>query len=228
MKVDFTEMVAHELTSPIAAIRALAGMLATGRLDDESQARIVTAIQTETASLDVLVADVRTAAQVERQEFSVDPHPLPVDILLHDAAMFAKALPGQHQVSVDTTVSIPVVADRERIGQVLRNLLSNAVKYSPDGTPIEVGVIANGTCVRIEVTDHGRGIHPDDLSRIFQKYGRGRDETNQRLPGVGLGLYLSQRIVRAHGSELSVQSVPGEGSVFVFELEMADDPRAGR
>jgi signal transduction histidine kinase len=113
-----------------------------------------------------------------------------------------------------------VLADPERIGQVLRNLLSNAAKYSPKGTPIELRVIGKEGRVRVEIADQGRGIHPDDVPRIFEKFGRGNDREKHKTPGVGLGLYLSQRIVRRHGSELTVQTRVGEGSVFGFELRV--------
>jgi signal transduction histidine kinase len=113
-----------------------------------------------------------------------------------------------------------VLADPERIGQVLRNLLSNAAKYSPEGTPIELRVIGKEGRVRVEIADQGQGIHPDDVPRIFEKFGRGSDREKHRTPGVGLGLYLSQRIVRRHGSELTVQTRVGEGSVFGFELRV--------
>ena len=73
--------------------------------------------------------------------------------------------------------------------------------------------------VRIEVADHGCGVHPDDAERIFEKFGRGRDQPGQKAYGVGLGLYLSRRILQAHGSELTLNSTPGTGSVFGFELE---------
>ena len=114
-----------------------------------------------------------------------------------------------------------MLADPERIGQVLRNLLSNAAKYSPEGTPIELRVIGKKGRVRLEVADRGPGIHPEDVTRIFEKFGRGRDREGRKMPGVGLGLYLSQRIVRGHGSELTVRTRPGGGSVFGFDLEVA-------
>jgi signal transduction histidine kinase len=102
---------------------------------------------------------------------------------------------------------------------VLRNLLSNAAKYSPDGAPVEMRALRDERFVRIEVADHGSGIHPDDMRRIFEKFGRGRDEEGHEVQGVGLGLYLSRGILRSHGSELEARSTPGEGSVFSFELE---------
>jgi len=111
-----------------------------------------------------------------------------------------------------------VLADPERIGQVLRNLLSNAAKYSPEGTPIELRVIGKQGRVRLEVA--GRGPGRTSRRSYSRRLGgcRGRDREGHKIPGVGLGLYLSRRIVRGHGSELTVQERPGGGSVFAFEL----------
>jgi signal transduction histidine kinase len=99
--------------------------------------------------------------------------------------------------------------------------LSNAAKYSPDGAPIELRSLPGETPgrLRVEVSDHGRGVHPDDVDRIFEKFGRGRDLSGRQAYGVGLGRYLTRRIVRAHGSDLTLRSVPGGGSAFSFELE---------
>jgi two-component system phosphate regulon sensor histidine kinase PhoR len=69
------------------------------------------------------------------------------------------------------------------------------------------------------VADHGVGVHPDDVNRIFEKFGRGRDRAGRKVSGVGLGLYLSRRILQAHGSDLTLDPAPGGGSVFGFELE---------
>lgn len=219
LKADFTTMVAHELGSPLAAIRGLACMLATGELGREEQARTVAAIQAEAAMLTSLVADVQAIATIEHDEFAVRPRPVPLEALLADASAFARALPGGHPLHLELMAGGLVLADPERIGQVLRNLLTNAAKYSPEGAPIELRAGAAGRRVRIEVIDHGCGIHPDDLPHIFEKFGRGRDGRGRRAPGLGLGLYLSRRIVQAHGSELRVRSAPGQGSTFSFELE---------
>ena len=94
------------------------------------------------------------------------------------------------------------------------------------GSPVRVRAVpadsANGVGrVRIEVVDHGWGVRPEDRERIFEKFRRARDGA-EKADGAGLGLYLSRRIVRAHGSELTVEPKSGEGSVFAFELEEAD------
>ncbi len=219
-KADFTAMVAHELGSPIAAIRGYADMLATGELDPDLQRQVLGAIQTETDMLNALVADVRTIATVERADFAVYPCPVQLALLLTDAGAFAKTLPGDHPLLPVPATDLRVRADPERIGQVLRNLLSNAAKYSPAGTPIELRVVPAATRVQVEVADHGFGIPPEDLTRIFEKFERGREERGRRIAGHGLGLYLSRRIVQAHGGDLTACSILGKGSVFGFDLEV--------
>lgn len=218
LKADFTAMVAHELASPLSAIRIFADLLAAGENPPEQQAQMIAAIQNEVHVLTSLVADVRTSAAIERDDFAVRRRPVTVKDLLRPMVSFVETLPGAHPVEI-TLVDAIVLADMERIGQVLRNLLSNAANYSLDGTPIELRALVVGSRVRIEVTDHGLGIHPQDLQRIFEKFGRGRDQTGRRVPGVGLGLYLSRRIIQLHGTDLEVRSTPGAGSTFAFELE---------
>lgn len=222
MKADFTAMVAHELHNPLTAIRGLTSMLATGELGHEGQVATLAAIRSEVAALTALVSDVRAAATVERDGFAMKLRSVPLNVLLADAATFAKTLPGNHAVTSKIEADCTVQADPERIGQVLRNLLSNAGKYSPPSTPIEIRATHRADRVRIEVADQGYGIHPDDLARIFEKFGRGRDQFDRRIAGVGLGLYLSRRIVQEHGSDITVHSARGVGSVFGFELEVAE------
>ena len=220
LKADFTAMVAHELTSPLAAIRTLVAMLATGELPLEEQSQALETIAAQTDVLQALVADLESAATAERDDFAVRLHPVPITELLIEAAAFNRTLAGEHPMTTLITTADRVLADCERIGQVLRNLIENAAKYSPIGAPIELRAILQGRRVRIEVADRGRGIPPHDLLRIFEKFGRGRDERGQRAPGVGLGLYLSRRLVQMHGSELMVEPRPGGGSTFAFALEV--------
>jgi signal transduction histidine kinase len=228
LRADFSAMVAHELGGPIAAIRKLNEMLSVKGDDPELRRYATATTEAELGALTALVGDVRTAAAVEREDFEVETHPLPLEGLLKDAEAYASTLPGHHPLKTsfasfegDLEAAERVWADPERVGQVLRNLLSNAAKYSPEGAPIELRTIRKDGRVRIEVADHGPGIRPENLPRIFEKFGRGPDQEGRKVPGVGLGLYLSRRIVRAHGAELTVETEPGRGSVFGFELEAA-------
>ena len=224
LRSDFSAMIAHELDTPIASVRKLNEMLCAEGDDPEVRDYATSATERELHALTNLVRDVRAVAAVEREGFGIKARPLPLEELLAAAEVYASTLPGHHPIGVmvrgDVRVGERVLADPERIAQVLRNLLSNAAKYSPEGTPIELRVDKTEGWVRIEVADHGRGIHPDDVPRIFEKFGRGRDRKGHERPGVGLGLYLSRRIVQSHGSELTVQTRVGEGSVFGFELRV--------
>jgi signal transduction histidine kinase len=230
LRADFTAMVAHEIGSPLAAIRGSLDMLATGELELAEQDEVFGKIRTETDRLSTLVADVGNAAAVESGDFTLMLRPTSIGELLEDAAWFAETLPGEHPLVVEAKTEEWVRADRHRIGQVLRNLLSNAAKHSPDGAQIELRVIPGEAPghVRIEVADHGYGVHPDDAERIFGKFGRGRDLAGRKTYGIGLGLYLSRRIVRAHGGELTLDPASEDGSVFGFELEIAHDSRSAR
>jgi signal transduction histidine kinase len=222
LRSDFSAMIAHELETPIASVRKLNEMLSAEGEEAGVRDYATSATERELDTLTNLVRDVRAVAAVEREGFEIEARPLPLEELLADAEVYASTLPEHHPIDVMVRGGLRmgerVLADPERIGQVLRNLLSNAAKYSPENTPIELRVIGREGRVRIEVADHGQGIHPDEVPRIFEKFGRGSDRERHKTPGVGLGLYLSQRIVRSHGSELTVQTKVGEGSVFGFEL----------
>lgn len=220
LREDFTAMVVHELGSPLAAIRGFADILSTKQLSPEAQARALAVIRTETSALTTLVADMQLAAGVERDDFRVRLQPVALNLVLADASAFAESLPGDHPFRLTVSCDQQISVDRERIDQVLRNLLHNAAKYSPDGAPIKLRAIPDDGRVRIEVADQGYGIHPDEVGRIFEKFGRGRDNSDRAIPGTGLGLYLSRQIVRAHGGDLTVDSTVGVGSVFAFELEV--------
>jgi signal transduction histidine kinase len=221
LKADFTAMVAHELVSPIAAIRAHAAVLAGEECGSARHRAALAAIQAETDVLHALAGDVRGLASDERDDFPLAPRAVPVLRLLGEAAVFNGALPGDHPLTIRTAAREEVRADPERIGQVLRNLLANAAAYTPAGSPIELSAARDGARVRIAVVDHGPGVEAAERRRIFEKYGRGRSGREARV-GAGLGLYLSRRIVRAHGGELSVEPTPGGGATFAFDLPLAE------
>jgi signal transduction histidine kinase len=219
LKADFTAMVAHELGSPLAAIRRSADLLTLDPLTP-IQTQAVDTIRVETRAITALLADVQAIASVERADFAVVPCAVHIDKLIREAATVAATLPGDHPFTWPVDVTDRVWADPERIGQVLRNLLTNAAAYAPPATPIELRTRRHDKYLRVEIADHGPGIAPDELERIFEKYARGREGQQRRKAGVGVGLYLCRRIIAAHGSELTVESAPGAGAIFGFDLEV--------
>ena len=113
----------------------------------------------------------------------------------------------------------PVLADDARLERILLNLLTNAEKYSAPGTPIRIQVRQLETEMSISVIDQGRGIHPDDLPHLFDRFYRAKGE--RRVEGIGLGLYISKLLVEAHGGRIRVESEVGKGSTFTFTLPIA-------
>jgi signal transduction histidine kinase len=105
--------------------------------------------------------------------------------------------------------------DRLRVGQIVTNLLTNAVKYGA-GNPIEVVVTTSRSSVRVAVADHGIGIAPESIERIFERFERG--DVPRDRGGLGIGLYVARSLVEAHGGTIEVQSTPGRGSIFSFTL----------
>lgn len=222
LRNEFTSMIAHELQSPVAAIRNLAAMLAQGVLAGDDARRALETIYGETDALHTLIDDMRDLSALEREGFGVAPRPTRVADLVARAESFARGLPGPPAFTCTDGVPDEVVlADPQRIGQVLRNLLTNAVRYAPPRSPLGLRVGRDGDRVRFSVRDRGYGIAPEDLERIFGKFVRGDIPGGRRVPGAGLGLYVSRRIVQSHGDDLGVSSNPGEGSEFWFCLPLA-------
>jgi signal transduction histidine kinase len=220
LKADFTAMVAHELASPVGAIRNFATLLQMDDINVMERQEALEAISSEARVLSALVQDVQAAGEVERSDFSVHLRPYDMPALLAGLARFGNAQRGRHPTTVTVDGAWRVLADENRLGQVLHNLVGNAAKYSPPGAPIDVRATRMLDSVRIEVTDHGYGIRPEDMARIFEKFARGKDELGRQIPGAGLGLYVARHILLAHGADLSVQSIPGKGSTFSFDLEL--------
>jgi signal transduction histidine kinase len=194
-------------------------LLEMDALSAADRQRAIIAIEDEVQALQALVHDVRAAGLEEREGISIDRRPIPLPPLIDRAIAYARALPGEHPVERSAVPDLDVWADPVRIAQVLRNLLENAAKYSDIGTPIALQTTERNGRLRITVADHGTGIPPHDLDRVFEKFDRGTHPANKSIQGTGLGLYIAQRIIVAHGSELKVRSRLGEGSRLSFELE---------
>jgi len=125
------------------------------------------AVSAELARVDTLLHDAQLLGALDVGNMRVAPIPVSLGVILAEAVSYARTLPGQHPIHWPQTLRARVWADPERIVQVLRNLLSNAAKYSPNGSPIEITVNRVGDRLRIAVSDHGPGVHPNDTGWIF-------------------------------------------------------------
>ena len=222
-QLAFVAGIAHDLRSPIGAVRLAAAALQRAKqpLPPEEVGRRVALIDRQAAQVDRLVCDFLDRARIEAGAFELKRAVVDLrDVVRVAVEPFEGASPA-HGVSLRLPAA-PALAecDRGRIEQILTNLLSNAIKYSPDGGGIEVSVERDGETLRTTVRDHGLGIAKEDLASLFQPYQR-VGAHRQQIAGVGLGLFVSRRIAEAHGGELRVESVPSEGSTFRLILPAA-------
>jgi PAS domain S-box-containing protein/excisionase family DNA binding protein len=218
-KDEFISVVAHELRNPLTSLRGNLQLLQRRlrkRDDEEAEGerqRVETAIQ----QVD------RIADLVSRMD--VSPGETDAVSLVHEVVNAAVGLDATREFRLDMPDSMPVVWDAARIHQVLSNLMQNAARYAP-GTPVDITLEeSRGDRVRIRVRDHGPGVPAAIRRRLFKQYYRfddGQDDGNQVAGdgsrGLGIGLYISARLARAHGGTLSVHNAPDGGAVFTLEL----------
>lgn len=216
MREDLQAMVAHELGTPLATIRSCSAMLARGVATPEDVKRLTSIVSGEVKIMEQLIGDVQPS-RARFDPFDVHAVVTPLAPILDSARNFALALPGDHKVIVEPTDAL-VIADAARIGQVLRNLLLNAAKYTPAGTPIEVRARTLAHSVQIQVHDFGVGLEPEEIPSLAEKYRRGARAASSAIKGQGLGLYICDRILEAHGSRIGIDSIPGRGTLFTFAL----------
>jgi len=213
--------VAHELQTPIAIIKAYASTL--GRADVAWEQQTIRdklrAIEDESDRLSELVGKLLHAFWLDIGDSSLNK--VPVDLskeALIVARRFAEA-PQAHELVLDFPPEFPhVPADPGKIDMVLSNLIDNAIKFSPQGGTITIRGQDLGNEILITVSDRGVGIPVEDQERVFAPFYRVRDSSAGRVRGMGLGLYISRRIIEAHRGRMWVESELGKGSHFTFTL----------
>ena len=175
-----------------------------------------------------LIGDLLDAGRIETGALSVEPAPSEVAGLV-DQARRTFLSGGRHTLSIDLPTDLPrVMADRQRIAQVLNNLFSNAVRHSPESSPIRVAAAVEGVLVAVSVSDDGRGVPPDQLAHLFRKHPGVAGGARERGGGrYGLGLVICKGLVEAHGGRIWAESGgAGRGTRFTFTIPAADETAA--
>lgn len=266
---DFLSVASHELKTPITSIKGYAQLL--GREVEQADllgnirvTRSLKAITSQADRLTELVNDMLDISRIERGQFHLNLERIDLVGLVREVVAQVQVLSDKHPITVRTAIGtrgasqvdgledgmngvdaetprVTVIADGERLGQVLTNLLENAIKYSPRGGPIEVRVVVfqEEDWVTVAVRDWGIGISSDQLEHIFEPFYRAPNASVRNYGGLGLGLYISREIVMRHGGQLWVESpvesgkegaggekgqkgqhTDGEGSIFSFALPL--------
>jgi signal transduction histidine kinase len=219
--------VSHDLRTPLTSARALIEAVADGVVEDpETQARYLASARSELEKLGRLVEDLFELSRIDAGALRLNLEAASLGDLISDTLSGFKyqaenrgvRLVGEVADGVD-----PVLANPPRLQRVLYNLVSNALRHTPADGAVFLRAEPAGGMVRVEVSDTGAGIAPEDLPRVFESSFRG-ERSRTRTPtgdGAGLGLAIARGLIEAHGGEISVESRPGHGSRFCFTLRRA-------
>lgn len=223
-KSQFLDLASHELRTPVSLISGYLSLFREGDLGvlNENGRLAVSVLNGQMLHLHFLIDQMLQAAGL--QSGNLAPHPEQFDLrdLVGTTMEWARELTaGAHAVSFSAPSDpVPVQADREWLSTILRNLLDNAVKYSPAGGSIDCELLTDGQWALVKVTDQGLGIEQDQLSQLFQQFGRVVKPDTAAILGAGLGLYLARELARLHGGDIIVESDPPRGSTFVLMLPL--------
>ncbi|MBV9614846.1 MAG: PAS domain S-box protein [Ktedonobacteraceae bacterium] len=217
----FISVISHELQTPIAIIKGYASTLARtdANFDPAVMRSRLVAVEEEADRLNKLVGNLLYASRIQAGGLQMDIVALDLLSLIEGVVRRLEARRLNVKVTLDIPSNLPpVMADRDRIEEVLQNLIDNAVKYSPRHRELTIWCRATSEEVIVSVKDMGMGISLRDQEQIFNRFQRVGDPLSQATPGAGLGLYICRAIVEAHGGHIWVESTLHQGSTFSFSL----------
>ena len=227
LRTEFLGMVSHELRAPLTSIKgSTATVLAASPVPNAAEMlQFFRIIDEQADHMRGLISDLLDAGRIATGTLSVAPEPSDVAGLVDQARNTYLSGGDRHTILIDLPQDLPqVMVDRQRIVQVLNNLFSNASRHSPESSPIRVAAVLDGVQVAISVSDEGRGVPPELLPRLFQKYtGLGHDDGERGLRGSRLGLAICKGLVEAHGGRIRANSRgAGQGTQFTFTIPVAE------
>ncbi|MCY3942788.1 MAG: response regulator, partial [Gemmatimonadetes bacterium] len=225
MRTEFLAIVSHELRTPLTSIQGSTGAVLSAEpgFSRAEMTQFFRIIDEQAARMSGLIRDLLDAGRIATGTLSVSPEPSDVAALVDAARRSFVSGGGGHAVAADLPADLPrVMADRERVVQVLANLFSNAARHSAGSSPIRVAARRDGAHVAISVSDEGRGIAPEQLPHLFRKHAVGGDEADGL--GSGLGLAICKGLVEAHGGRIRAESAgAGRGARFTFTVPVAEE-----
>lgn len=215
----FLASVAHDLRNPLSAIRMASEILPEEESPEEREA-VVQIISRQAQHLDRMVGDLLDTTRIESGQLEIMKTESNLSTLVAESVTLHRSTSQVHKFDISLP-GTPVVAEVDplRVMQVLNNLINNAIKYSPNGGVVSVCLFKQSNVATIEVEDSGIGISPDDKEKIFEPFRR-TASTRLTIPGVGLGLSVTRRIIESHSGTIEVESTPGKGSLFRVKIPL--------
>ncbi|MEW6689869.1 MAG: HAMP domain-containing sensor histidine kinase, partial [Pseudomonadota bacterium] len=229
LKDEFVSTVSHELRTPLTSIRSFSEILHDHpELPEADRSRFLGIVIKETERLTRLIGHILDVSKLESGRTEWHESLVDLRMVIQDSVEATSQLFREREVRLEARLPerVPkVVADLDRIVQVLMNLFSNAVKFvEPGRGRVEVTLAEEGEFLRVDVRDNGMGISPKDQEVIFDKFRQAGDTLTGKPQGSGLGLHISRRIIEHFGGRMWVTSRPGEGACFSFTLPLVREP----
>ena len=221
LKSEFVSLVSHEFRTALTGIQGFSEMLRDEDLDAADVKQFAGDIFNDAVRLNRMINDMLDLDRMEAGRMLFHMGAVDLNGVAAAAAERAAATTSKHELRLELDPHVPVVAgDPDRLLQVLTNLLSNAIKYSPDGGAIVVRTELIRAAVKVTVRDHGVGIPPEFIDKLFERYERYESNLKTPVVGTGLGLVIARRIVEGHGGRIWVDSKVGAGSEFQFTIPL--------
>ncbi|HEY8516905.1 MAG TPA: PAS domain-containing protein [Candidatus Binatia bacterium] len=221
-KDQFLAMLSHELRAPLSPILGWSGILLEDKLDEPERREALEAIHRNAQQQHQLVGDLLDVSSIVSGKIRLDPVPTDLRTVIERALDAVRFSADAKQVQLESVLEPDVglvVCDADRMQQVVWNLLSNAVKFTPAGGVVGVHLRGVGNDAVIEVRDDGRGIDPDMLSRVFERFWQAESTAARQQGGLGLGLTIVRHLVELHGGDVEVHSEGRDrGTVFRVRL----------
>jgi signal transduction histidine kinase len=231
-KSEFLSIASHEVRTPLTVMKSSLDILVSSPKFEYTadQRQLIAFCQESVERLIRLVKDILDVSKIEAGVLSIQFQPTSLNDLIEKCLFWVPQLPGGQGIEVEARLpSEPamVLADPQRIMQVLENLISNAIKFSKAGGKITIELQEHDREYEVIVTDQGKGIAPEDLGRIFGKFFQVADSATREQGGTGLGLAICKGIVEAHHGKIWAESSLGDGSRFHFSLARVLDTPIG-
>ena len=225
MRRDFVANISHELKTPVGALSLLAEAIEESGKDSESIQKFAKRIGPETKRLTNVIRDIIDLSQVQSDDPLASANPVEVDRVINDAVDAVQLLADLNNVEIAQVnePDVKIVGDEYQLVMAIRNLLTNAITFSPASSRITVGAKLKDGVVEITVSDQGIGISLENQSRIFERFYRVDPARSRSTGGTGLGLAIVKHVCENHGGEVSVWSVPGQGSTFTVKFPQMEE-----
>jgi len=216
-------LVSHDLRAPITIINGYAGVLLSALTERQLDGLLLDsteAILRGVRRMNSMIDDLVDSARIEGGQMQLDRQPVDLTAYLPDLLQRSAPVMPVARIHLEVPPDLsPVSADYNRLERIMTNLLSNALKYSDPDTPVFVRISQQAGEVMVAITDQGKGIAPDTLPHLFERFYRAKEV--RKAEGLGLGLYITKMLVEAHGGRMWVESEVGKGSTFTFTLPIA-------